>query len=462
MNVNRLLILLVSLVFPYTARSADTALDRYVAQPDLNFRYSVYHSESKPLYTTWFLDMTSQQWRTPSDVNRSIWNHQVMITVPRIFTAKSRKTAILVIDGGGNDSPPPKDTDSQAANMAMLLGTPVVVLKQIPNQPVTFADEQPLSRSEDALIAYTLNRYLQNPLDETWPAHLPMTKAVVRAMDTTQQFLASKSIKIDRFMLTGGSKRGWSAWLAAAVDKRVKAVVPASIDFLNLPQQIRHQCEAYGFYPEAIRDYAQLDVLNQTQTPAGAALARIIDPYGYRQRYTMPKFVMNASGDQYFMPDSSQLYFGDLPQQKWLRYSPNTDHAQNSSAWLSGVAWAYKALNNQPPPRFNWSYNSDTREIKVRTLNKPSQVKIWTASNPDSRDFRLMTIGGTWRSSPLKNLGKGRYVGQIPSAPKGWTAGFIELTYSSPVSSKLNQIYTTDVFITPDTLPFSGENCLTE
>lgn len=444
------------------ARGADTALDRYVARPDLHFWYAQYHSESKPLYTTWFLDMTSQQWRSPSEVDRSVWTHQVMITMPRLFTAKKRRTAVLVIDGGGNDSPPPRDTDTQAAAMATVLGTPVVILKQIPNQPLAFSDEQPRSRSEDALIAYTLDRFMRDPLDETWPAHLPMTKAVVRAMDTAQQFLAAKSIRIDRFILTGGSKRGWTAWLTAAVDKRVAAIAPASIDFLNLGEQVRHQCEAYGFYPEAIRDYAALDVLSQARTPAGVALTGIIDPFDYRQRYTLPKFMLNAAGDQYFMPDSSRFYFGDLPRRKWLRYSPNTDHAQNTAAWLSGVAWAKKVLDNKPLPRLDWTYDPDAAEIRVKTLNKPSQVTLWTASNPDARDFRLMSIGNAWRGDTLRNLGGGRYVGRIPKPPRGWGAGFIELSYGSPTIPQLNQVYTTDVFMTPDTLPFPGVRCMTE
>ena len=43
-----------------------------------------------------------------------------------------------------------------------------------------------------------------------------------------------------------------------------------------------------------------------------AALIRIEDPYSYRYRLTMPKFIVNAAGDQYFLPDSSQFYFAGL------------------------------------------------------------------------------------------------------------------------------------------------------
>jgi PhoPQ-activated pathogenicity-related protein len=54
--------------------------------------------------------------------------------------------------------------------------------------------------------------------------------------------------------------------------------------------------------------------------PRTKLLYAIEDPYSYRDRLTMPKFIVNASGDQYFPPDSSQFYFGDLPGEKYLRY----------------------------------------------------------------------------------------------------------------------------------------------
>ena len=40
-------------------------------------------------------------------------------------------------------------------------------------------------------------------------------------------------------------------------------------------------------------------------TPEYRALMKIVEPYEYRQRLRMPKFIINASGDQFFLPDSS-------------------------------------------------------------------------------------------------------------------------------------------------------------
>ena len=53
------------------------------------------------------------------------------------------------------------------------------------------------------------------------------------------------------------------------------------------------------------------------------ALLKIEDPYEYRDRLTMPKYLVNATGDQFFLPDSSQFYFDELKGEKYLRYVPN-------------------------------------------------------------------------------------------------------------------------------------------
>ena len=51
-----------------------------------------------------------------------------------------------------------------------------------------------------------------------------MVKATVRAMDTVAAFAAEfeKLPDIKRFGVSGASKRGWSAWLTAAADRRIE------------------------------------------------------------------------------------------------------------------------------------------------------------------------------------------------------------------------------------------------
>src|SRR4030095_11776051 len=108
-------------------------------------------------------------------------------------------------------------------------------LRMVPNQPLTFVgDGKP--RTEDSFIAYTWDQFLKTG-DAKWPARLPMTKSAVRAMDTITAFCASDKggkVKVDRFVVAGGSKRGWTTWTTAAVDDWVVAIVPIVIDTLNV------------------------------------------------------------------------------------------------------------------------------------------------------------------------------------------------------------------------------------
>ena len=39
------------------------------------------------------------------------------------------------------------------------------------------------------------------------------------------------------------------------------------------------------------------------------ALFKIVDPFSYKDRYQFPKYIINAAGDEFFIPTSSQFYY---------------------------------------------------------------------------------------------------------------------------------------------------------
>jgi PhoPQ-activated pathogenicity-related protein len=90
--------------------------------------------------------------------------------------------------------------------------------------------------------------------------------------------------------------------------------------------------------------------------------------------------------------------------------------------------------------------------ITVETETKPKAVNLWQATNPKARDFRLMTIGKAYKSSPLESDGKGVYVGRVEKPESGWTAFFVELVYDSG-DEKAPYKFTTQVQVVPDVLP---------
>ena len=430
-----------------------TPLDVYVATPDTNYSYALSNTIPGAGQTTFVLEMRSQVWLTTNDVNRTLWKHWLSIVVP---TGVTNTQSLLYIDGGSNPSTPPTSGDPTLALMTQIAtNTQTIVsqLKMVPNEPLVFAGET-INRSEDAIIAYSWDKYLRTG-DARWPAQLPMTKAAVRAMDTVTAFCGSAQggrVKVGSFVVTGASKRGWTTWLTAAVDQRVIAIIPMVIDLLNVQVSFAHHYAAYGFWAPAIQDYENSDIMDWFGKPQMAALMDIVDPYQYRRRLTMPKFIINDTGDQFFLPDSSQFYFADLLGVKYLRYVPNTDHSlANSDAPLTIEACYHAVLAQAPLPQFTWSLQS-SNSVRVVAEGSPIEVKLWQATNPSARDFRLETIGPAWQSSPLTDQGDGVYVGTVPVPAQGWTGFLVELTY--PGSGVLPYKFTTQVYVVPDVLPY--------
>lgn len=432
--------------FPTLRGDRPTALDRYVAAPDTNFSFRVVDVMRQPGGAVHRLEMTSQVWLTTNEVDRPLWRHWLSMAIPQGVT---NQTALLFITGGSHDKGPPKGMDGMLTRIALETHSVVAELRDVPNQPLVFhQDGHP--RSEDDLIAYTWDQYLRTG-DDRWPARLPMTKSAVRAMDAVSRYGASSpdgdAVKVDRFVVAGASKRGWTTWMTAAVDPRVVAIVPIVIDVLNVEPSMRHHFAAYGFWAPAVGDYTEFHIMDWVGSAPFARLMRIVDPYQYRQRFTMPKLILNDTGDQFFLPDSSQFYFDDLPQPKYLRYVPNTDHSLKGSDAPETLATFYESiLTGQPLPRFTWKFEKDGA-IRVAATDRPVRAALWQATNPDARDFRLETIGPAWTNTPL-TLQDGVGVARVGAPPKGWTAFMVELTFAGPGGKPLK--LTTPVRVLPD------------
>ncbi|HLJ51502.1 MAG TPA: PhoPQ-activated pathogenicity-related family protein [Bryobacteraceae bacterium] len=444
------LLLAGSAALQLNAASKQTALDRYVAAPDSNYKYELVNTIPGDGYTTYVLDMTSQQYLTSAEVDKPIWHHWVTIVRPDTVTST---TGFLYITGGSNTSKPPQKPDPMIVSLATASHSVASELRMIPSEPLTFTDETK-PRSEDGIIAYTWNKYLRTG-DEKWPLRLPMTKASVRALDTITAFCKTEAggkVSVEKFMVAGGSKRGWTTWTTAAVDKRVVAITPFVIDMLNVEKSFEHHYRAYGFWAPAVKDYQALNLMDWSGTPQYKALMQMVEPYSYRDRLTMPKFLINAGGDQFFLPDSSQFYWDDLKGEKHIRYVPNTDHSlRGSDAQESMQAFYEMLLSDTPRPKYSWRFEKDG-SIHVQTITKPTEVKLWQITNPKARDFRLESIGPKWTSAPLAEKDKGLYVGKVDKPAEGWTAYFVEVTF--PTNAKYPMKVTSGVRVAPDTLPY--------
>ena len=433
------------------AQNGKTALDRYVAKPDPAYKWQLAKTIPGTNVTGYVLDMTSQTWLTTAEVNRTEWKHWVTIYKPAKVESD---IALLMITGGSNENASPDKFDPFMQAIADKTKTVAVELRMIPNQPLSFFGET-RKRTEDSIIAFTWKKYMETG-DERWPLRLPMTKAAVRAMDAVQEFLASEAggkAKVARWVVMGGSKRGWTTWTTAAVDPRVIAIAPVVIDMLNMDESFTHHWRAYGFWAPSVGDYVENGVMDWRGSKQWRDLMKIEEPWEYRDRLTMPKYIVNSAGDQFFLPDSWQFYFKELKGENYLRYVPNTDHGvtRRSDAADSILAYYHSIVAGWKRPEFTWSVSKDGN-IVVNCKDKPSAVKLWSANNPEARDFRLEKIGPVYESKDVVEESTGKYVVKLQKPEKGFSASFIELTFPTPGGE--NWKFTTGVKVMPDEYPY--------
>ena len=433
-----------------------TPIDRYVASKDRSYRWDLVDVVEEEAYDTVLIDFTSQRWLNEQEVNRPKWEHRLVLTIPKEL--HQTDIGFLYIGGGSHTRDPATTSSDRLVQLALATQTIAAELYNVPYQPLEFHGDG-RARTEDDLIAYAWVQFIGTG-DARWLPRGPMVKSAVRAMDTITRYTKRhlKEIQpIEKFVVAGGSKRGWTTWLTAAVDERVVALAPIVIDVLNVDKSMRHHFAAYGFFAPSIGDYVNHRIMLKMGSPELNQLYQYTDPYHYMNRLKMPKLVLNATGDQFFLPDSSRFYWDQLPGPKYLRYVPNTNHGLGNSDAMSTLAgFHYQVTRNENLPNLSWTYESDSA-VNIQFSEAPIELTLWQAHNPNARDFRLETLGPEYEASPLSVDGiESRILEnyQVETPTSGWTAWFIEATFNTePAPLKLS----TEVRVTPDKLPFEGK-----
>ena len=356
-------------------------LKSYVHKPEPRFKWELL--KKTPLPTggvVYDLKLTSQEWQ------KILWEHDVQVFVP-----KNTSTDIMFLwNQGGKIS-----TGSTVFGgiLAERMQGPVALLFGVPIQPLLGG------KKEDALIAETFIRFLETK-DPSWPLLFPMVKSVVKCMDALQEF-SQKEMKqqIKHFIVAGASKRGWTTWLTAAVDPRVQAIAPLVIDTLNMQQQLPHQVEMFGRFSDQLHNYIERGLVPMPDAPEAKQLWAWVDPWVYRAKYLMPKLIINGANDPYWTVDALNLYWDDLPGEKWVIIVPNAGHnleqkltnGKKNRDWaVNGmVAMAKLQFEGKSLPKVSWKYEDQHGQITLwaRAGIQPKAARLWVAQNP-TKDFR--------------------------------------------------------------------------
>ena len=423
---------LIALCLCVAARADAGALEAYVRQADSSFAWRSRGTQmfDVPGIEVTTLELVSQTWRGGR------WTHTLYIARPG--TVRHPATVFLDITHGASHKHLPA-----VKRLAETGGTLVAVLTDVPNQPLYG------NRYEDDLIAYTFDQYLRGG-DDSWPLLLPMTKSAVRAMDAIQAWArATHGQQVERFVVSGASKRGWTAWLTGAVDPRVCAIVPTVIDMLNLKAQTQWSQRVYGRQSEKISAYTNIGLIEWLDRPEGARLQEIVDPFSYRAALTMPKLLLLGTNDPFWTVDSLRHYWDDLPGPKIVYQAPNAGHGAGNTEGAARVRAAFLQMiaQGKTPPQMSWRrQNGATDTLHVEADRRARDARLWRAHAP-TRDFRK----AVWKSAPLALDAQGlRATVPLTAAAKGFTAYMAEFSFSE---GGCDFQLSTQVYVSPDLPP---------
>ncbi|MFG0335530.1 MAG: PhoPQ-activated protein PqaA family protein, partial [Maioricimonas sp. JB049] len=294
-----------------------------------------------------------------------------------------------------------------------------------PNQPLLG------NRVEDDLITETWLKYLETG-DENWPLLFPMAKSAIKAMDALEEFAEQKlDQKLKGFVITGGSKRGWTSWLAPVVDDRIIATAPFVIDVLNFRPQMQHQLDSWGEFSEQIHSYTRKGLVklpDEEETPREVRLREMMDPFSYREQVKIPKLLIVGTNDRFWVVDSMNIYFDDLVGPRFVRQVPNAGHSLQGgreAAMASLGVFFRHVVSGEQMPDVTWQFSDSDEQfsLRIQTDTAPMQVRLWSATSGD-KDFR----DATWTSSPMTGS-DGDHVATIERPDGGHVAVFGEVQF---------------------------------
>jgi len=211
-------------------------------------------------------------------------------------------------------------------------------------------------------------------------------------------------------------------------------------------------------------------------------MTAIIDPYSYRDRLTMPKLVVDSTGDEFFMPDDNYFWWNNMEGELHLLMVHNAEHSlitglpevvQGISSFAAGI------LSQVPRPSMNWTMTADEKSgsITVYTSEPPTKVYVRHADTLDGkrRDWRLITgqkpcptitIDGAclhpviWHESDPVQMNPTTYTYSMDAVPNRWRAFLLEVEFRG--DGVFPFVFTTQINIIPNVYPFpdcTGEAC---
>jgi len=314
--------------------------------------------------------MVSQQWHGVA------WTHDITLEIPEHSVAPD--TAVIYL-GGMNSG---QTLDKAVAATGVACATVGGILGPLP------AD---LAKPGADIISVSLAQYAATS-DTTWIVLYPMTIAAIRSMDAIEAMTTKEGTPIHKFILTGWSKHGNIAWLAAAADPRVVGLIPLGSEALNIPQQMKSPA-ATG----VMGDKQQL-----LKLPGIQKVLVLCDPYVYRDRLKMPILDVIGTKDHVNITGAMSCYWDGLPGEKYALVMANVGHNVMPDAAKSTYAFIRAVAAGRKLPTVVGKYSESAGKVTLHVTSSqaPNVAQAWTTYGEWSG-----LQGANWTSQALSGPG---------------------------------------------------------
>jgi len=252
------------------------------------------------------------------------WYHRGVI-----FQPVGRKSEYAAIVFGGMGGEPESFLEEFGLKAAAEAGIPVFIVTDVPFMP------QFGIKDEEELLTFSLEKYFETG-DIRWPLPYPMAAAYMRAATLLNYLLNSHPTK---FILSGGSKRGWASCIAAAADPRVVAIAPRSFAGFDLEALIDTHLEVYGELKGSLKSLYTSRLIEKINTSLWDDFVKYYDPINVMKRKDLRVMLLVGTNDALNPLSIEGTYQETYPGKLYVAYVPSASHTSLHSSIEAEIAW---------------------------------------------------------------------------------------------------------------------------
>jgi PhoPQ-activated pathogenicity-related protein len=393
-------------LFPAAEVTDRPSLDLKISQP------VDYNPSSAPNHHLKRIDLTYTSFEWAGDK----WRHPAIVLLPETVRPEYKGAAVVIAGNGSN----PSGVPVQYAEAAALMGIPAMAIAGANPGPHYGA------KNEGAVMAQMQKKFMETG-DPHWIGYSALARVIVRGVTAMQ---AVPGVQADRFVITGGSKRGVASWIAAAADDRIAGAFPGAWNLANFEAVLKLQVERYGPESQAGGDgpgsESPAQRLASLKTARGREYQQYLDPWMWRDRIANKQILFSVgANDPLFPPLSDSVFLPGMPKSTRILLIPNKGHGHDSEretiAWRM---WLAHVFANRPVPEIEVTWKRDGAQIVLSATvtggSRIRKVRAWSASQE-----RGAYLESRW--SPTELTGKdGRDRGTLQAPDKMFTAFWIE------------------------------------